>query len=132
MIGKYLNNFFIRPPLLRRRRHRNDKIIIINFLHKLPLRSRLHFHEYFHCEIIITQVQTFLCHCQEVSIIDCRSCRGCQPNSLWILVLSATSLAGSPARRSATLIGIICPVISIIASTTSRTECPLPVPTLYT
>src|SRR3990167_1108391 len=70
-------------------------------------------------------------HCQELSNMERRLCWGCQLQRSFILLLSATSFGGSPARRPATRIATIRLVTSIAASMTCIIECPFHVPTLY-
>ena len=50
------------------------------------------------------------------------SCIGFQPRILFAFSLEATSLAGSPARRSVSIAGIECPVTVLAVSITSLTE----------
>ncbi len=55
---------------------------------------------------------------------------GTQPSSARMRSLDATRTGGSPARRGDSTAGIWQPVTSRAASTTSRTENPLPLPRL--
>src|SRR5207245_332731 len=55
-------------------------------------------------------------------------CRGFHPRSSLALAARATSSGGSPARRAASRRGTLQPLTRSTAATTSRTECPLPVP----
>ena len=57
---------------------------------------------------------------------------GRQPSSVRAASLDAMSTAGSPSRRGAVTAGIGWPVTARAASSTSRTEKPVPVPRLYT